>query len=204
MSDFLKKAAGLFFNIEETEQAAEPESADEPSAPFTPAPATDNTSVEKFRKYFRELYERSNLSGPDFFEFYNMVEAMGSLIADEIKYPSVFAGFSGQLTREKLLASAGHYLSVLQQDRADFERSLDEARRLKVTGRKSEIEKKGEEIRRLQEQIAALNREIAELNGAVQQDEARLAAEQAAYFQQSDSFRLRIQTGIGRINQYIQ
>lgn len=216
MSDFLKKAAGLIFNVEDTpedkqpvQQAKAKNIVNSGAAASYTAPAAGNISPDsavndKFRAYFKNLYDKANHPGPDFYEYHNMVEAMGGLIADEIKYPSVFAGFGNQLTKEKLLTSGAQYLSMLEADRSDFDKSLTAARQQKVQTRKEQADKKAQQIKSLQEQIATLNNEIIQLNTQAGEDEARLAAEQAAYCQQSDSFTQRIRNGIQAINQYLK
>ena len=93
---------------------------------------------------------------------------------------------------------------MLQTDRSDFDKSLQHARQQKVQTRKEQADKKAAQIKALQEQMAALNNEIIQLNTQAGEDEARLAAEQVAYYQQSDSFMQRIRNGIDRINQFLK
>jgi hypothetical protein len=216
MSDFFKKAAGLIFNVQDDEDKTAPGSPaneKERSAGATPPhaspamqamPAADNAALEKFSNYFKTLYEHANLPGPDFYEFSNMTEAMGSIIPDDIKYPSVFAGFGGTLTKDKLLSSAAQYLDIIQQDAATFDQSWQAAVKSKVEDRRSQIVRKAEEIRQMQEQIAKRNNEIAELNKLAQDEETRLASEQNAYRQQSALLQEKIRTGIEKINRFIR
>lgn len=217
MSDFLKKAASLIFNVEDSDE--ESKQKEIPSAQHSnsshstqqAAAATlpdnkvaDEKTAEKFRAYFKDLYDRANIQGPDFYEFNNMTEAMGQVIADDVKYPSVFAGFGGALTREKLLSSAQQYLDLLQKDVKDFENSFQQAIKNKVSDRRSLIESKGQEIKKMQEKIAALNNEIIELNKLAQEEEMRLQTEKQAYHQQSEHLQQRIRSGVEKINLYIK
>lgn len=224
MSDFLKKAAGIFFNIEDSDDDKKDDAftgskkttaniissgasdtySVPPILPNGNMAAPDNACIEKFRAYFKNLYDKANLPGADFYEYHNMVEAMGNLISDEVKYPSVFAGFGSQLSKEKLISSAQHYLELLQSDRVDFDKSFQVAKQQKVAERKDQANKKAAEIKALQEKMAALNQEIVRLNQQAGEDEGRLNNEQAAYYQQSDAFQQRIRTGVDRINQYIK
>ena len=221
MSDFLKRAAGLIFNVDDsddtsdettpakkkpTENIISTGAAASYTAPIAPASSgsTDNASIEKFRAYFKNLYDKANMPGADFYEYHNMVEAMGNLIADEVKYPSVYAGFGGQITKEKLVSSAQHYLELLQSDRSDFDKSYAVAKQQKVLERKAQADKKAAEIKALQEKIAALNQDIIQLNQQASEDDLRLNSEQAAYYQQSDAFQQNIRTGIDKINQYLK
>ncbi len=211
MADFLKKAASLLFTIEETEKTIEkPESKQEvpPSIPpvsHTQIPSTaDEKIVEKFRSYFKNVYTSANIPGPDFFEFHSMTEAMGNAIPDELKYTSVYAGFAGQVNKEKLVDTGHQYLNILQNDIKEFEHSLQSTFKIKVTDRRNAIENKAQEIKKLQEKIAALNNEIIALNQQAAEDEARLAAENAAYHQQSAEWQQKIKTGLDKINQYIK
>lgn len=225
MSDFLKKAASLIFNVEDSDEeskqkenpSAQQQSstgAAQQAAASAPGPAAttsysdnkvaDEKTAEKFRAYFKDLYDRANMQGPDFYEFNNMTEAMGQVIADDVKYPSVFAGFGGALTKEKLLSSAQQYLDLVQRDVKDFDNSLQQAVKAKVSDRRSLIEAKAQEIKKMQEKIAALNNEIIELNKLAQDEETRLQAEKQAYHQQSEQLQLRIKSGVEKINRYIK
>jgi len=215
MSEFFKKAAGLIFNVQDDEEKTPPETAtgkkervapvpDSASPPAVqPMPAADHAAFEKFKNYFKELYDKANLPGPDFYEFSNMTEAMGSIIPDDVKYPSVFAGFGGTLTKDKLLSSAGQYLDIIGKDVSEFEQSWQAAVKSKVEDRRTQIAHKAEEIQQLQEQIARLNNEIAELNRLSQEEEARLASEKTAYHQQAALLQEKIKTGIDKINRFI-
>lgn len=216
MSDFLKKAASLIFNVEDSEDDKKPNEtpvSEQPqnqtgtvSQPHfnTAAPPADDKTAEKFRVYFKDLYDRSNMQGPDFYEFNNMTEAMGNVIADEVKYPSVFAGFGGALTKDKLLSSARQYLEVVQKDVQDFESSYQQAVKNKVHDRKALIESKAKEIQKMQEKIAALNNEIIELNKLSQDEDMRLQSEKLTYMQQSELLQARIKSGVDKINRYIK
>ncbi len=216
MSDFLRKAAGLIFNVEDSKEepagqkSSIPQKAVSQAAAHTgghntsPTVTPDNSSVEKFQAYFKALYNKANLPGPDFYEYHNMVEAMGDLITDDVKYPSVFAGFGGQLDKEKLVNSGQQYLDIIAADRADFDKTFQVAKLQKVAERQKLADKKAVEIKALQEKIAALNQEIVQLSQQASADELRLNNEQAAYLQQSDSFRQRITNSIERIKQYIK
>lgn len=217
MSDFFKKAAGLIFTVQDDGEKTPPDAAagkreraagpvpDSASSPAVqPLAAADRAAFEKFKNYFRELYEKANLPGPDFYEFSNMTEAMGSIIPDDVKYPSVLAGFGGALTKDKLLSSAGQYLDVIGKDVSDFEQSWQAAVKSKVEDRRTQIARKAEDIQKMQEEIARLNNEIAELNRQAQEEEARLASEKAAYHQQAALLQEKIKTGVDKINRFIR
>lgn len=221
MSDFLKKAASLIFDVEDTQ--ANTSQLKLPGTPpgaiqsnlsqnnfiaVTPSPeqssGIDDKIVSKFQQYFKDLYNNSNLQGPDFYEFTNMSDAMGSALTDEVKYPAVFAGFSGQLTKEKLLSSAETYIDIIKADSLEFEHSIQLAIKTKVTDRKAQIETKAQEIQKLQDKIGKLNNEIIELNQLSNQEEVRLSSEQKAYYQQSEAIQHKIETGVEKIKLYIK
>jgi len=217
MSDFFKKAAGLIFNVQDDEEKTPPANAESkkepavhavsdeiPSQPVKAAPVADHAVFEKFKTYFKDLYEKANLPGPDFYEFNNMTEAMGSVIPDDVKYPSVYAGFGGTLTKEKLLTSAGQYVEIIQKDTAEFEQSWQTAVKNKVEDRRGQIAHKAEEIQKMQEQIARLNNEIIELNRLAQDEESRLASEKTAYHQQAALLQEKIKNGVDKINRFIR
>jgi len=221
MSDFIKKAASLIFNVEDTEANNDVHLAGTPlqgTIPTNINPATfnagttaphqpisvDDKIVSKFQKYFKDLYDSSNLQGPDFYEFNNMSEAMGNALTDEIKYPAVFAGFAGQVTKDKLLTSAATYIDIIKADTIEFERSIQSAVKTKVTDRKAQLEAKAQEIQKLQERIGKLNSEIVELNQLSNQEEIRLSSEQKAYYQQSEAILNKIASGVEKIKLYIK
>ncbi len=216
MSDLIKKAAGLFFTVEDNDaddkKTAKEVIKDTPKNPTDSYPGNDSSditipddgSIKKFQAYFKKLYDTSNLQGPDFYEFNNMSEAMGSVIADEVKYPAVYAGFAGLVTKEKLITSAETYLNLIQNDVNEFEQSLQIALRTKVADRKNQIDIKAGKIIDLQEQIAKLNQEIIDLNKLAKEEENRLSSERLAYYQESEGLTKKIQTGLQKIKLYIK
>ena len=211
MSDLIKKAAGLFFTVEDndtddkatTKQAAKNTPQDNDSHNSSGYGAVDEGSIKKYQAYFKKLYDQSNLPGPDFYEFNSMAEAMGNVIADNVKYPAVYAGFAGQLTKEKLISSAETYLDIIQNDVKDFEQSFQSALNAKVADRKSQVNAKADQIKSLQEQIAKLNQEIVVLNQLAANDENKLQSERQAYYMESDGLTKKIQAGLEKIKQYI-
>ena len=137
---FFKKALGVFVELDTQDASAPAPSSSRPSAPLsTPSSFAplDAASAEKFEKHFSDLFDKANLPGPDYFEFWKTMETLEKLIPDESsRLAATFATLSVQgLTKAKLLDTAGAYMEVIARDRAAFEQAAAQKASAAVDGR---------------------------------------------------------------------
>jgi chromosome segregation ATPase len=225
MSSFFKKALGVFMEFEDT-----PASAPEPASPSIPSRATamppmpptpesspargelSKEDVDKFEKHFSSLMERSNLPGPDYYEFFKMMETLEAHIVDEgARMAAVFATLSIQgMTKEKLLETAAVYSELIEKDNAQFHQALTEKSASEVEGRQqnikdleSKIQQSAEQIQLLTKQITEYQTTIASLNKEVAQERQRLEINGSAYQIASKAMSAKITSDIQKITSYI-
>lgn len=228
MSSFFKKALGVFVEFEETPaselQSPSPSSAAHiPSIPATRAqPAggaqpmaggeLSREDVDKFEKHFSGLMDRANLPGPDYYEFFKMMETLESHIADETaRMAAVFASLSIQgMTKEKLLESARVYSELIAKDNAEFLKALEaknahevEGRRRKVADLESRIQKNAEQIEALTKQIAEYQASIASLKKEATQEQQRIEINSSAYQIASRAMSAKITSDIQKIQSHL-
>jgi hypothetical protein len=173
MESFFKKALGLFVEVTADEKAATVAHGEH--LPLQ-SMANENVPVsltkdelDKFEKHFEGLFSKANLPGPDYFEFWRMMETLGTHVPDEkARMAAVFATLQVQgLSKEKLLAAAQKYYQVVQKDQQEFQKAVDEKIKLEIENRKSETEA-------LQKAIASHTAMIQKLTAEIAQHEARL------------------------------
>ena len=107
----------------------------------TVAIAPDSNEFSKFNAHFDELFEKSNLPGPDYFEFSKMVEALSSPgMTNDMKLTVAFAGLTVQgLTVQKLLSSAQQYLDIIDDDAKQFNLAIDGKVNTEIETRKKQV-----------------------------------------------------------------
>lgn len=153
--NFLKKTllkSGLF--IEDNAQKETNEPVTEPVRRNAPQvnnlPPTANitgailseSDVEKFEKYFSDLFDKSNLPGPDYYEFWKMMESLEEDVPDETKrMKAAFKALSVQgITKGKILETANTYLQMVAEDKVKFDSAVSEKETQALKARKSQIE----------------------------------------------------------------
>ncbi len=226
MSSFFKKALGVFMEFEDTPaSASQPSPSSIPShipavpsaAPVTGAsPIREELSkedVDKFEKHFSNLMERTNLPGPDYYEFFKMMETLEAHIADEgARMAAVFATLAIQgLTKEKLLESAAVYSDVIEKDNAQFHKALADKNASEVEGRKrnvadleGRIQRNAEQIQLLTKQITEYQTQIAALTKEAQLEQQRLEINSSAYQIASKAMSAKVTSDIQKIKSYLQ
>jgi hypothetical protein len=225
MPSFFKKALGVFMEFEDTPAPAPPTPPSSiPNRPVAmpssmpgpaPAPARGELSkedVDKFEKHFSGLMERSNLPGPDYYEFFKMMETLESHIADEgARMAAVFATLSIQgMTKEKLLESAGVYGGLIEQDNVQFHKALADKNASEVEGRQqtvndldAKIKKNAEQIQLLTKQITEYQTKIAALTKEAEQEQQRIEINSSAYQIASKAMSAKIASDIQKIQSYL-
>ncbi len=104
--------------------------------------------------------EENNQQGFDFLEFKNSLKTLAGIIPDEAtRYKSAYATAATMgVTVDRLLESAAFYQSVLEKERDNFTRAVNQQVDLNVTAKQKDVERlqaligqKAEQIKRLTE-----------------------------------------------------
>jgi hypothetical protein len=172
MAGFFKKALSVFVEFDEEQQS-------KTTSSFSQTPKISNDIIrnplnhaeaQKFEKYFEELFDKANLPGPDYFEFYKTMETLEAHIPDEkARVSATFASLSIQgLTKKNLLETAQKYKEIIEQDHANFEKALD----IKM---KSEIGERSEKLKKLEQKITANSEMIQKLTKEISDSQVLIA-----------------------------
>ncbi|RFS23870.1 hypothetical protein DVR12_08245 [Chitinophaga silvatica] len=225
MSNFLKKAMGLFVEFEPDDnnnaRAAEQHHALSQKFPlsnpsgnsYQPVqsgpPNLSEAELDKFEQHFSALFEKSNLPGPDYYEFWKMMETLEAHVKDEnARMAAVYATLSIQgLTKNRLIESAAQYKQIIEQDKAEFEKAASSKAATEVDGRNQQLEDLSKKMADNAALIQQLTKEIAEaqtlteqLKGQIAEQEAKIHANTQGYQVACEAMLRKINTDIQKIN----
>ena len=188
----------------EVTQEAKPVTEIRNTSTATPVKSQPNADIGKFRQYFDKLFVEANISGPDYYEFSKMTEAMISIQDEKARYTAVFAGLNVQgLNKQRLLSTAAEYLQLLETDAANFNSTIDAALQENVHAKQQEAEEKNRHIQQLSQEIAELHSKIAVLNNEIRENEEKLENSTGGYKTELEKMKSRILLDIEKIKQYI-
>lgn len=166
--------------------------------------------LSDFINHFKGLFEKENLPGPDYYEFFKMLDVMGD-IGEDAKVRASFAALSSQgLTKDKLVSTAEHYLNVIEKDKNDFTLVIDTTVSEEVNEKEKEIELLSNKIKSnnsLIEQFKAENitssKSIEKLKQEVTSQKASIVDKKQSYEQASNGIIAKIQKDIQLIKSNI-
>ncbi len=220
MSSFFRKAISLFVILDDEpaqqQQQPAPESAAAPATPRAQPndpPPMSQAELSKFEKHFAQLFEQTNLPGPDYFEFWKTMDTLEAHIPDEkARIYAVFASLQIQgLTKQILIDSAGQYKTAVLQDKANFETAVRQKSDSEITSRQAAIQKLEQEREEKRQLIEKLQQEIADSAGKVDALQKEIAGEQAkietaqrGYLAACSAMVAKIESDIERFQQIIE
>ncbi|WP_295127837.1 hypothetical protein [uncultured Chitinophaga sp.] len=215
MANLLKKALGLFVEFEpDGESAPVQNSSSNTPAKFPAAHAKEiaaamtDADLDKFEQHFSQLFERSNLPGPDYFEFWKMMETLEAHLPDEkARLSVVYATLSVQgLTKDKLMESAAQYKLIVEQDRNEFDKAANDKASHEIEGRRQQLEDmekliadNAELIQKLTQEITAAQTKAGALKTEVTEHERKIAVNRQGYQVASEAMINKILTDIQKI-----
>lgn len=169
-----KKFKSLFV-IEDGDTASENKTSSESSPDSkkeTPSKSFEvsNTSTgggagkvqDKFLEALFNALESNNQEGFDYMEFKDFLKSLANVpMDDNTRYKSAFATAQTMgATKEKILSSAKHYLTVLASEQNKFQEALQGQRDRNLTGKQDEIKQLGNTIDQNQKDIEKLKADI--------------------------------------------
>jgi hypothetical protein len=218
MSNFFKKAVGLFVEFEPEND--KPAFNNDDHLPLQSRSTVHNVSapissglsqadMDKFSKHFEDLFDKANLPGPDYYEFWKMMETLEAAVPDEkVRMAAVYATLKVQgLSKDTLLSSAAQYQKVLQTDKQEFQNAVNNKVLTEVQGRKNlidDLEKtnnsNAERIRQLTEEITANQTKITALKKEIIDEENKINSNQSGYQVACDAMISMIASDVEKIN----
>lgn len=118
--------------------------------------------TKKFSEILLKAMEANNLDGFDYLEYKQSLKSLSKMPMDEAtRYQSAFAMAQTMgATPAKLIETAQHYVSVLQNEEKKFEDALAHQTTVQIGSKKQQISKIDESIKKKREQINKLTKEI--------------------------------------------
>ncbi|MGZ5242775.1 MAG: hypothetical protein ACXWDO_01115 [Bacteroidia bacterium] len=214
MTNFFKKALGVFVEFEENNENTGHSQFRQHQVPAgitnisSVAGSMNAAEISRFEKHFEQLFEMANLPGPDYFEFWKMMETLEPHIPDEkARISATFSALSIQgLNKEKLLESASKYIEIIKSDKDKFEKVVNDKAKVDVDSRKHEVKKLEESIVKNSELIQKLTKEITtaqaslgKLKTEITEEESKLARNRNNYSLASEALKSKIATDINKI-----
>jgi chromosome segregation ATPase len=191
MTTIFKKALGLFVEFDENNPENPAGPTGKPISVLSgPVSNFNQEELDKFSAHFAQLFEEANLPGPDYYEYWKMMETLESHIPDEnARMSAVFASLAIQgLTKQKLLDSAAVYKGVIEKDNTEFEKALNQKSRTDIDSRnktitdlENKITSNSALIQKLTKEITDAQTAIATLKNEVSQEEQKLATKKNGY-----------------------
>lgn len=220
MPSLFRKALSLFVVLDETPISAN-EVASNTSASQATAPAVAPTSkmpalsaadLERYERYFEQLFEKANLPGPDYFEFWRTMEALEAHIpSEEARIKAAFASLQVQgLDKGRLLDTAAQYREIVLRDKANFEAAVRQKAEAEIAGRQAEWqtlkqqnEERQRQIDQLQRDIAAAEQRMEQLQREIEQEKSKIDQVQRGYLAACEAMVGKINADIQRLEQML-
>lgn len=219
MSNMFKKALGLFVEFEPEAPKPANSSWSEDGLPLQvksshknlPGAASASVSqgdMDKFEKHFEELFDRANLPGPDYYEFWKMMETLEAAVPDEtVRMAAVFATLKVQgLNKETLISSAEKYLQIIDKDKLEFQNAVNTKVLGEIEGRKTTVDELEKRNKTVNEMIQNLTKEISDnlqkitaLKKEVVDEEAKISSNQNGYNIACDAMAVKLSSDIQKI-----
>lgn len=208
MAGFFKKALGVFVEFEDDKN-------NDSTSNFNQTPSLSNiisktpenhAEAEKFEKYFDKLFDGANLPGPDYYEFYKMMETLEAHIHDEkARFSATFASLSIQgLTKQSLLDTANKYKTLIEKDKAAFDLALKEKLKVEVGQRQKVLQDLEKKIQSNSEQIQKLTKEITEAQTQIGKVKTEVLEEENKLTKNANGYQIANQAIINKISTDIQ
>lgn len=184
-----------------------------PPAPLPPPTYAGGTVDQRIFESLEKAMEENNQQGFDYFEYKNSLKTLAGIIPDEAtRYKSAYATAATMgLTVERLLESAAFYRTVLEKERDNFTRAVNQQVDLNVTAKQKEAERlqtliaqKAEQIKRLTEEIAMHQEELARAQGVITEATSRIEATKGNFHFTLEAVMNQIQTDIQNIQRYLR
>jgi chromosome segregation ATPase len=212
MASFFKKAMGLFVEFDENAPAQGENKTSQVNSQRSntnqePASLSQET-LDKFQKHFDQLFDQANFPGPDYFEFFKMMETLEHPIPDEkARISAVYASLAIQgLTKSKLVDTATQYKTILEQDKMKFSAAINEKSRTEVEGRKqnvaalqNKITANSDTIQKLTKEITDAQATISTLQSEIAQEKDKMTANANGYQVSYDAIQAKISSDIQKI-----
>jgi len=157
---------------------------------------------EKSLNFLVKALEKNNLPGFDYIEFKQSLDALQAMdMPEETCFKSAFAtAATVGLTKDKLLKTAEHYKSILNQEKVQFEAAMRKQIEQRVSGKMSEVEKLKKQVEDYRKKIAELEQKIARSQDTIDNADAHIQAAKEHIIGTKESFETTHQSVMNQID----
>ena len=167
---------------------------------------------ERSLEFLANAIEKNNLPGFDYFEFKRAIVSLIQMKLDEVtahKSAYTTAATVG-VTKDKLIETAGYYKNVVEKEKEQFDKALENQNSTKITARQEEvkrlrdqIERHKTEIARLQDEVAGYLNQIDQAENAVKLEGEKLEKARAAFEKTHQAVVLQIDKDIENMHKHL-
>ncbi len=142
-----------------------------------PTPALTTADVAKFEQHFEQLFDASNLPGPDYFEFQKAMDALEDDVpAEDARMRVAYTTLKVQgLTPAKLVETARQYIAIVEADRKALEAEVAAKTKAEIDPLQAEVDQQQMALADMEHTIRELQAMIPERRAAVDAAKAKLA-----------------------------
>lgn len=167
---------------------------------------------EKSVTFLTGALAKNNLPGFDYLEFKQSVSSLEKMdMPQEVAYKSAFAtAATVGLTKEKLLQTAAHYKTILDQEKRQFEEALKKQLHQRVLSKQEEVEKLREQveaykakIQQLETQITDAQRTIETADEVIQTNMERIESTRNGFDETLQSLKNQIDLDVQNIERFL-
>lgn len=135
--------------------------------------AVDQKSVD----FLENAMIKSTQAGFDYLKFKQSIDQLASLKLDTAtSFKSAFATASTMgVTKDSLIQSARHYLTILGEEKKQFDQALNNQVQQRIASRKEELQKLQEQIEEHKRQITKLEKQILEFQDKIARSDEEVA-----------------------------
>lgn len=150
--------------------------------PARPSKPVEPTAYDKFAAHFEALFAKSDLPGPDYYEFVKMVDAMEADIPSATaRVKAAFTALKVQgVTKEKLVETAMVYIGIVREDQKVTETEAAEKTKGLASAEQS-IAADEADITRLLQEVESKRATVLEKKTKLDADRERLGVNIASY-----------------------
>lgn len=162
---------------------------------------TDQKSVD----FLENAMAKQTQPGFDYLKFKQSIDHLASLKLDApTTIKSAFATASTMgVTKDSLLQSARHYLTILGDEKKQFDQALNNQVQQRIDSKKAELQKLQQEIEDHKRQIAKLEKQILEFQDRISRSDEEVAEAKSSIDQTKMKFENTYQQFVSAIERDI-
>lgn len=171
-----------------------------------------SSSDQKSVDFLENAMSKKSQPGFDYLKFKQSIAQLAGLQLDATtSLKSAFATASTMgVTKDTLLQSARHYLTILGDEKKEFDQALNKQVQQRIASKKDELQQLQQQIEEHKRQIAKLEKQIVEFQEKISRSDEEMAEAKASIDQTKERFESTyqqfvsaIETDINTIQQHL-